>query len=596
LRQPNKERNKKSKKSDSMIMGVIKMMMMVIMVLGYNNMVYGAFESAESCKIFCHGPILDAVQKAHLFPDSKHFVDMPMIYDAETTLQAFAQLTNKSDPATLRQFVSNYFTEPGTELQSCQQSDWVPEPAAFEKIHDPVYRQWAYSIHAKWRTLCRRMKDEVRQNQDRYSLIYSAYPFIAPGGRFREFYYWDTYWIVKGLLASQMYNSTKLVIMNLADMIQRFGFIPNGGRVYYLHRTQPPLFAGCVYEYFQSTNDLEFVKKMLPLMERERAFWQRERSVDVTMNNGDTAQVFQYRAGAEGPRPESYKEDIDTAAHIDKDGEKTKIWSDVASACESGWDFSSRWFSHDEKSPFAHTIRSVKTSRVVPVDLNAFICWNEAIMTELYTAIGNKSQAESHQSEWESMKYNMKKLFWNAELGSWFDLDLDSGMQSSEYYVSNPTPLFAKCAHNSKDIHWKTLHYLKESGANSFVGGLPTSFVHSGEQWDSPNGWAPTNHIVIEALRSSDDPIVQEEAFRLANKWIQTNYFVFVRSGGKMFEKYNVESYRSHAGSGGEYEVQEGFGWTNGVILDLLLRYGDRLRAPPVPALIIDSSLGAINV
>jgi len=122
-------------------------------------------------------------------------------------------------------------------------------------------------------------------------------------------------------------------------------------------------------------------------------------------------------------------------------------------------------------------------------------------------------------------------------------------------------------------------------GATGFVGGLPTSFVQSGEQWDSPNGWAPTNHMVIEGLRQSNDIRVQEAAFRLADKWIQTNYFVYVRSGGKMFEKYNVESFKSQAGGGGEYEVQEGFGWSNGVILDLLLRYGDRLRAPPVPPL-----------
>jgi len=439
------------------------------------------------------------------------------------------------------------------------------------------------------------MKDEVRRNPDRYSLIYSAYPFIAPGGRFREFYYWDTYWIVKGLLASEMYNSTKSVIMNLADMIKRFGFIPNGGRIYYLHRTQPPLFAGCVYEYFQATNDLEFVKQMLPLMEKERVYWQRERSVDLQTTGGDTVQFYQYRAEADGPRPESYKEDLDTASHVAGENGKKKIWSDIASACESGWDFSSRWFSRDDNDPFAYTIRSVRTSRVVPVDLNAFACWNEAIMADLYAAVGNKSQADAHLGDYETMRYNMKKLFWNPEKGMWFDLDMDKGGQIEDYYVSNPTPLFARCAHDSKDVSERVLDYLKRSGAAAYIGGLPTSLIHSGEQWDSPNGWAPTNHIVIEALRQSNDLRVQEAAFRLADKWIQTNYFVFVRSGGKMFEKYNVEQYKSTAGGGGEYEVQEGFGWTNGVMLDLLLRYGDRLRAPPVPPFVVDKLVDQIE-
>lgn len=557
--------------------------------------VLGSIQKPDSCDVFCRGPLLDAVQKAHIFPDSKHFVDMPMLYDPETTLTAFSQLSNKSDANILREFVSKYFTEPGTELKACQQADWIPEPKSFEKIHDPVYRQWAYSIHAKWRTLCRRMKDEVRQNPDRYSLIYSAHPFVAPGGRFREFYYWDTYWIIKGLLASEMYNSTKSIILNLADMIHRFGFVPNGGRIYYLQRTQPPLFAGCVHEYFKATNDLAFVKQMLPLMEKERAYWQKQRSVELQTENGDNVHFYQYRVDAHGPRPESYKEDLETVAHIENENGKKQVWSDIASACESGWDFSSRWFSHDESNPFRNTIRSIRTTRVVPVDLNAFACWNEAIMTDLYTAIGNKTQADSHRHDYETMKYNMKRLFWNAEKGTWFDLDLDTGNQIEEYYVSNPTPLFAKCAHNSKDVADKVLDYLKSSGAAAYIGGLPTSFVHSGEQWDSPNGWAPTNHIVIEALRSSKDTRVQEAAFRLADKWIQTNYFVFIRSGGKMFEKYNVETWKSQAGGGGEYEVQEGFGWTNGVILDLLLQYGDRLRAPPLPPVLVEPVLHSVD-
>jgi alpha,alpha-trehalase len=116
-----------------------------------------AFDQAGSCKVFCQGPLLDAVQRAHIFEDSKHFVDMPMVYDPETTLAAFEKIEDKNDPSAIRDFVAEYFTEPGTELQSCQQADWLPEPKAFERIHDPIYRQWAYAIHAKWRTLCRRV-------------------------------------------------------------------------------------------------------------------------------------------------------------------------------------------------------------------------------------------------------------------------------------------------------------------------------------------------------------------------------------------------------------------------------------------------------
>jgi alpha,alpha-trehalase len=439
------------------------------------------------------------------------------------------------------------------------------------------------------------MKDDVKRHPNRYSLIHVPHPFVAPGGRFREFYYWDTYWIVKGLLASEMYNSTKLMIMNLGEMVKRFGFVPNGGRIYYLHRTQPPVLAACVNEYYRATGDLEFVRTMLPLLEKERAYWQRERQVDWKNANGETFELYQYRVNAQGPRPESYKEDLETASHEATNEGKQRIWSDIAGACESGWDFSSRWFTRDPNSQYKNSLRGVRTAKVVPVDLNAFICWNDGILAELYSAIGNDTQSKAHQANRDKMSYAMRKFFWNEEEGSWFDLDMDTLEQRRDYYVSNPTPLFAQCAHRSKNVHKKVLDYLKTTGAWQMPGGLPTSFVQSGEQWDAPNGWAPSNHIVIEGLRESSDPQVQEAAFRLADKWIQTNYFVYIRSNGKMFEKYSVDGFKSKAGSGGEYEVQDGFGWTNGVMLDLLLQYGDRLRAPPLPAIVFESQQVADN-
>jgi alpha,alpha-trehalase len=573
----------------------MKMMMfyaLLVTLAFFANTVQGQFQLAESCKIFCHGPLLDAIQRAHIFTDSKDFVDMPLKFDPDTTLKAFEQLPDKTDPMVLREFVSQYFMEPGTELTACHQTDWVPEPASFARIRDPVYRQWAYDINMKWRSLCRRMKDDVKRSPERYSLIHVPHPFVAPGGRFREFYYWDTYWIIKGLLASEMYNSTKLMIMNLGEMVRRFGFVPNGGRIYYLHRTQPPVLAACVHEYFQATNDLAFVRTMLPLLEKERAYWQRERLVDWKTADGASFELYQYRVNAQGPRPESYIEDLETASHDPTDAGKQQIWSDIAAAAESGWDFSSRWFTRDPNSQYKNSLRGVRTSRVVPVDLNAFICWNDGILADLYAAIGNETESRVHQSNSDKMRYAMHKVFWNNEHGSWFDLDLETNEQRREYYVSNPTPLFAKCAHRSKDVHKQVLEYLKSTSAWNMPGGLPTSFVDSGEQWDAPNGWAPTNHMVVEGLRNSSDPQIQEAAFRLANKWIQTNYFVYIRSGGKMFEKYSVDSFKSKAGGGGEYEVQDGFGWTNGVVLDLLLQYGDRLRAPPLPAIVFEAQQG----
>ena len=41
------------------------------------------------------------------------------------------------------------------------------------------------------------------------SLIYLDHGFIVPGGRFREMYYWDTYWTILGLINSEMTETVK---------------------------------------------------------------------------------------------------------------------------------------------------------------------------------------------------------------------------------------------------------------------------------------------------------------------------------------------------------------------------------------------------
>ena len=125
------------------------------------------------------------------------------------------------NPDILKKFVEDHFDPPGNELIEVYPPDWVPFPTSFQKIEDYKLRRWALHLHRIWRDLCRRVKDDVRQHQELYSLLYVPHPFIIPGGRFREFYYWDSFWIVKGLLFSEMYDTAKGVILNLAYMVDQ---------------------------------------------------------------------------------------------------------------------------------------------------------------------------------------------------------------------------------------------------------------------------------------------------------------------------------------------------------------------------------------
>lgn len=72
----------------------------------------------------------------------------------------------------------------------------------------------------------------------------------------------------------------------------------------------------------------------------------------------------------------------------------------------------------------------------------------------------------------------------------------------------------------------------------------------------------------------------QEE---LARRWLYTNYAAYEQSPHYMYEKYNAMEPGS-TGHGGEYVPQVGFGWTNGVALDLLAKYGPTFQSVDRPA------------
>ncbi|PAV62606.1 hypothetical protein WR25_26434 [Diploscapter pachys] len=492
-------------------------------------------------QIYCDGPILKTVQDSHMFPDSKYFVDMPLKLDPITTLRHFDELGEKAmDIAVLREFVFSHFSQPGTELVEVTPPDWVEFPSNFLKIHDYHHRRWALHLHRIWKDLCRKVKDDVRTNQDRYSLLYVPHPFIIPGGRFREFYYWDTFWILKGLIFSEMYETARGVIKNLAYMVDNHGFVPNGGRVYYLTRSQPPLLIPMVYDYFLGTGDLEFVLEILPTLEKEYQFWVSHRSTMHYDANGTFSFPFyQYKATLKVPRPESYREDYELVNDIEKEEDRIKMWSEVASAAETGWDFSTRWFSQNGDS--MHKMHTIRTWSVVPVDLNAFMCVNSRILASFHEIAGDINK-----------------------------------QHSTAYYASNAIPLYAKCFDDDL-IPYRVHDYLKREGVMNFTKGLPTSLAMGSEQqWDKENAWPPMVHMVIEGFRTTGNPELMEIAKKMATGWLRVSYQLFIRTHA-MFEKYNVtiHSDEVHAGSGGEYEVQTGFGWSNGVVLDLLDKYGD---------------------
>lgn len=159
-------------------------------------------------EIYCHGSLLEVVQMAQIYADSKTFVDMKLKAKPEETLEKFKEFQNRTNfnptKEQIKEFVEANFEEPGQEFEDWKPDDWHEQPKFLAGIKDPKYKAFAGSLNELWLLLGRKMKDTVKEHEDLYSIIYVPHPVIVPGGRFREFYYWDSYWIVKGLLLSEM--------------------------------------------------------------------------------------------------------------------------------------------------------------------------------------------------------------------------------------------------------------------------------------------------------------------------------------------------------------------------------------------------------
>uniref|UniRef100_A0A914ZI99 Trehalase n=1 Tax=Parascaris univalens TaxID=6257 RepID=A0A914ZI99_PARUN len=528
--------------------------------------------------IYCQGELLHAVMMLNIFKDSKTFVDKPLKRDPEIVAAEFKDqfpgTITSNDREAVREFVNANFNEEGHELEECELVDWQKEPEQLLSIEDPDLRQFALQVNLIWKKLCRTIKKEVVEHPRRHSLIYVPNEFVVPGGRFREFYYWDTYWVIKGLLASGMHQTCKKMILNFHYLVDTIGFIPNGGRVYYLRRSQPPMFIPMIYEYHMATEDDEFLLSMLNSMEKEFSFWKNQRMINVT-KNGKSYAVFRYRADTNVPRPESYREDYQTAERVDRQ-KKRKLWRDIASAAESGWDFSSRWFANRK------TMDTIETSDIAPVDLNAIMYWNMKILAHLHGALGNVERRDELNRERSRFVDTFEAVFFDDREGAWFDLNIRTGERDDDAYPSLAVPLFTEC-YSSLNNHMMVdvLETLQRKGLLQFPGGVPTSLMKgTNQQWDYPNGWAPINHMIIEGLRKSNHPIMQQKAFEIASKWINRNYQVYQKDK-KMWEKYDVAKGYVRAAKGGEYENQAGFGWTNGVILDLMVTYSKRVTVIP---------------
>eukprot|EP01125_Pyxidicula_operculata_P017615 TRINITY_DN6189_c0_g1_i1.p1 TRINITY_DN6189_c0_g1~~TRINITY_DN6189_c0_g1_i1.p1 ORF type:complete len:562 (-),score=130.10 TRINITY_DN6189_c0_g1_i1:147-1832(-) len=523
------------------------------------------------CSVFCTGEILETVQSGNIFSDSKTFVDMPLKYDPSEVIQNFNQLPNH-DKSTIQQFLNDNFYGVDYELESWTPRDWVPQPKFLRSIGDPDLKAFASQLNDMWKLLGKKLINDVYVNPSRYSIIPIPNPFIVPGGRFREFYYWDTYWIVRGLLVCNMTETVKGILRNTAYMISQYGFVPNGARIYYLTRSQPPLFSEMVYTYFVNTLDKDLVAEVLPYLDQEYMYWKNKSTVTVTVTDKDGSpqlyEVNRYYAEVDEPRPESYNEDKNNSKGMSSK-EAIKFFSNIVAAAESGMDFSSRWFSN------SNDITTISTTDVIPVELNSILYKMESNLAYFHSLFQPGTippPPVDYVKAMKDRKVAIKAVLWNETTQQWHDYHLGTQSQVSSLYPTNFHPLWSG-AYDESDVH------LKQQIINALIdsdliqsGGILTTTLDSGQQWDSPNAWSPLQSFIIFGLIRANTTTSNLLAEKISHQWVYANYIGFKESGF-MHEKYNA-FIPGQPGNGGEYAPQVGFGWTNGVVLELLNLYG----------------------
>ena len=556
------------------------------------------------CAIFCGGEILAAVQLVtpHLFVDSKEFVDMPLRADPSTVRAAFSSRAPRTR-AELAEFVHDHFSHAGSDLHPCAPPDWERSaPASIAALSNTTVRAWIKrSVHDAWPSLTRCTDADVAAHPDRHSLLALPFPTVVPGGRFRESYAWDSLWILQGLVESGMLETARGLVLNAAGLISAHGFLPNGGRSYYTSRSQPPVFSLMTLELHDklpADDGAALLAASYPAAVRELDFWSSRdggapHAVTLVDAVGDVHVLSRYVVAHDTthsvPRPESYREDIETAVRagfpdVASFGARA-LFSEIAAAAESGWDFSSRWMGADR------SLSTAQTSRVIPVDLNAMLVVAERSLARIARLVGRADDAAQYEAAAAARARAIDMLLWDAPSAQWRDLvaTVPAGAGSGVggawatrdvshavgAVASNYVPLWAGAAGTDAARVRAIADSLSASGLVA-AGGVLTSSVHSGEQWDFPNAWAPVQSFIIEGLEraaadAGGEPTAAALAKELARRWLRTGLDAYKEGGMGNYEKYDAVN--GGSGGGGEYMPQTGFGWTNGVAVRLAARY-----------------------
>ncbi|WP_058910462.1 alpha,alpha-trehalase [Entomohabitans teleogrylli] len=487
--------------------------------------------------------LFEQVQNSHLFADSKTFPDCAPKMEPLTILLNYRR-AKRLPGFDLRQFVEAHFYLPHS-----YDSAYVSDPGASLTAH----------IESLWPVLTREPQDHIENS----SLLPLPQAYIVPGGRFSETYYWDSYFTMLGLAESGRNDLLRSMADNFAWLIETYGHIPNGNRTYYLSRSQPPVFALMV-ELFEE-DGVRGARRYLDHLLLEYAFWM-DGAESLSLNQAyrrvvkmpDGALLNRYWDDRDTPRDESWREDIETAKRSGRPA--SEVYRDLRAGAESGWDYSSRWLRDADR------LASIRTTQFIPIDLNAFLYKLETTIANISGLKQNKETETLFRQKASDRRDAINRYLWDGEYGLFRDYDWRR-QRLAAFSAACVVPLYTLMA-----THEQAQHLAENVRARLLTpGGILATETDSGEQWDKPNGWAPLQWMAIQGFKNYGHDALADE---IARNWLNT-VSLFYQRHHKLIEKYHIAHSVPKPGGGGEYPLQDGFGWTNGVTRRLIGLYGE---------------------
>ena len=435
----------------------------------------------------------------------------------------------------------------------------------------------------------------------REGLLYLEHPYVVPGGQFNEMYGWDSYFIIRGLLRQSREELARGMVDNFLFEIEHYGGVLNANRTYYLTRSQPPFLTSMILAVYDAEKEkgkenLSWLARAYPLAVRDYEQWN-----EGVHQAGDTG-LSRYFDRGEGPAPEimtdpsHYYRGVANYFLIHPEA-RTRFLVDAANAPATGLvgpvfsvfvcdapatgptspdcgepsrvALSAGFYKGDRslrESGFDVTFRfgpyGDQTDQFAPVCLNSLLYKTEKDLERISTLLGHADEAAKWGRKAAEREARIVKYLWNEREGRFFDYDFVTQTQSGYDYATTFYPLWAGLA--SRDEAGAVVRSLP---LFEQPGGIVTSRTETGAQWDFPYGWAPLELLGAEGLRRYG---FDSEADRISEHFLSMVVENFNRDH-TIREKYNVVTRSSETRiSKGYAQNVIGFGWTNGVFLELL--------------------------